>query len=51
MFSVDYPFEKTIEAATWFDELHISERDRLKIGRTNAMALFKLGGTTRAASR
>ncbi len=51
LFSVDYPFEKTIEAATWFDELHISERDRLKIGRTNAMALFKLGGTTRAASR
>ena len=51
LFSVDYPFEKTIEAATWFDELHISERGRLKIGRTNAMALFKLGGTTRAASR
>ena len=50
MFSVDYPFEKTIEAVTWFDELHISERDRLKIGRTNAMALFKLG-TTKAASR
>src|SRR5207247_1027479 len=43
MFSVDYPFEKTIEAVKWFDELHISERDRLKIGRTNAMALFKLG--------
>ena len=31
------------EAATWFDELHISERDRLKMGRTNAMRLFKLG--------
>ena len=43
MFSVDYPFEQTIEAVKWFDELHISERDRRKIGRTNAMALLKLG--------
>jgi predicted TIM-barrel fold metal-dependent hydrolase len=51
MFSVDYPFEKTVEAATWFDELHISERDRRKIGRTNALALFKLEGSTKAASR
>jgi 2,3-dihydroxybenzoate decarboxylase len=42
MFSVDYPFEKTAEAAKWFDELHISERDRRKIGRTNALTLFKL---------
>jgi 2,3-dihydroxybenzoate decarboxylase len=42
MFSVDYPFEKTAEAATWFDELHISERDRRKMGRENAIALFKL---------
>ena len=50
MFSVDYPFEQTIEAVKWFDELHISERDRRKIGRTNAMALFKLGGGTKAAS-
>jgi 2,3-dihydroxybenzoate decarboxylase len=42
MFSVDYPFEKTAEAAAWFDELHISERDRRKMGRTNALQLFKL---------
>jgi len=51
LFSVDYPFEKTIEAVTWFDDLHISERDRLKIGRTNAASLFKLGGSTMVASR
>src|SRR5437660_12359494 len=51
MFSVDYPFEQTVEAAKWFDEVQISERDRLKIGRTNAMTLFKLGGSTKAASR
>lgn len=42
LFSVDYPFEQTVDAAEWFDRLHISETDRLKIGRTNAMALFKL---------
>src|SRR5439155_9865746 len=51
MFSVDYPFEKTIEAVKWFDELHISERDRLKIGRTNAMALFKLGSPKAASGK
>ena len=42
LFSVDYPFEDAIEAATWFDAAPISETDRLKIGRTNAQALFKL---------
>jgi 2,3-dihydroxybenzoate decarboxylase len=48
MFSVDYPFEKTLDAVTWFDNLHISERDRRKIGRTNAMALLKLEVTQRS---
>ena len=43
LFSVDYPFEETNEAAEWFDKLEISENDRVKIGRTNASALFKLG--------
>jgi predicted TIM-barrel fold metal-dependent hydrolase len=42
MSSVDYPFEKTIEACTWFDDLHISERDKRKIERENAVSLFKL---------
>jgi 2,3-dihydroxybenzoate decarboxylase len=49
MFSVDYPFEKTAEAATWFDNLHISERDRRKMGRTNALNLFKLKGSITAS--
>jgi len=49
MFSVDYPFEKCSEAATWFDNLHISERDRRKMGRTNALQLFKLEGSTTAS--
>ena len=43
LFSVDYPFEETAEAAKWFDEVEISETDRVKIGRTNARTLFKLG--------
>jgi hypothetical protein len=29
-------------SAEWFDEVPISETDRLKIGRTNAISLFKL---------
>jgi 2,3-dihydroxybenzoate decarboxylase len=44
MFSVDWPFEAVDEAATWFDKAAISEDDRLKIGRTNALKLFKLPG-------
>lgn len=42
LFSSDYPFEGVEEAATWFDSASISEPDRLKIGRTNAVNLFKL---------
>ena len=44
MFSVDYPFEDFSDAANWFDNAEISEADRRKIGRGNAMALFKLEG-------
>ncbi len=43
LFSTDYPFEDVREAARWFDATSISERDRRKIGRENALALFKLG--------
>ena len=42
LFSTDYPFEEIVDAAEWFDEASISEPDRLKIGRTNALALFNL---------
>jgi len=44
MFSVDYPFEDFSDAADWFDHAEISEADRHRIGRTNAMMLFKLAG-------
>jgi 2,3-dihydroxybenzoate decarboxylase len=42
MFSVDYPFEDMGEAAAWFDKAEVDETDRRKIGRTNAIKLFKL---------
>jgi 2,3-dihydroxybenzoate decarboxylase len=44
MFSTDWPFENIDHAAVWFDAAPISEADRLKIGRTNALKLFKLKG-------
>ena len=42
LFSVDWPFENVDHAAVWFDAASISEADRVKIGRLNARALFKL---------
>jgi gamma-resorcylate decarboxylase len=42
LFSTDWPFENVDHAAHWFDGASISEADRLKIGRTNAVNLFKL---------
>ncbi len=43
LFSTDWPFENIDHAADWFDVATISEADRLKIGRLNAVKLFKLG--------
>jgi gamma-resorcylate decarboxylase len=43
MFSTDWPFENIDHAAIWFDAASISENDRVKIGRDNAVRLFKLG--------
>jgi gamma-resorcylate decarboxylase len=43
MFSTDYPFEVVGDAAAWFDAAPISEGDRVKIGRENAVRLFRLG--------
>jgi gamma-resorcylate decarboxylase len=42
MFSVDWPFEAVDEGAEWFDKTEIGERDRARIGRDNAIKLFKL---------
>jgi gamma-resorcylate decarboxylase len=42
LFSVDFPFEDTVDAATWFDAAEITEEERQKIGRENAVRLFNL---------
>jgi gamma-resorcylate decarboxylase len=42
LWSADYPFEDISDAAEWFDAAPLGEEDRLKIGRTNALRLFKL---------
>jgi 2,3-dihydroxybenzoate decarboxylase len=42
LWSADYPFEDISDAADWFDATPISEDDRRKIGRENALKLFKL---------
>ena len=45
LFSADWPFENIDHAAQWFDSATISEADRQKIGRDNALRLFKLADT------
>jgi 2,3-dihydroxybenzoate decarboxylase len=42
LFAVDYPFEDHMQGASWFDAATIAEPDRVKIGRSNAVALFGL---------
>lgn len=42
-FSADYPFERMEDASDWYDATKvISDEQRRKIGRTNAIKLFKL---------
>jgi len=42
LFSTDWPFENIDHAADWFDASSISENDRRRIGRENAIRLFGL---------
>ena len=42
MFATDYPFEDVGLAAEWLSTTSISDNDRLKIARLNAIELFKL---------
>lgn len=44
LFSIDYPFESFADACGWHDELSLNLVDKEKIGRGNAISLFKLGG-------
>jgi predicted TIM-barrel fold metal-dependent hydrolase len=43
LYSVDYPYETVKEQNDFFDNLPISETDRRKIGRENALKLLRLG--------
>ena len=42
MFSTDYPYETMKQAADWFDNIPFCDNDKMRMGRTNAMKLFKL---------
>jgi predicted TIM-barrel fold metal-dependent hydrolase len=42
LYSVDYPYEDVVEAQAWLDHCPISEDDRIKIARANAIKLFRL---------
>ena len=41
MFSVDYPYEQMDQAGRWFDDTALGDRDKYRIGRGNAVDLFK----------
>ena len=51
LFSADWPFENVDHAAQWFDSASISEADRKKIGRDNALKLFKLEDSSSQSSK
>ncbi len=40
IFAADYPFERLNDGADWIEAVPISDRDRLKIARTNALDLL-----------
>ena len=40
LFSVDYPFERTVDAVTWFKDLVLTDADRSAIAAENSAALF-----------
>lgn len=43
LFSIDTAYEYTKEGATWWDDItEISEEDKVKMGRDNAIKLYKL---------
>ena len=42
LYSIDYPYEDIEEASEWWDRVPVSPADKLKMGRQNAIKLFKL---------
>jgi predicted TIM-barrel fold metal-dependent hydrolase len=45
LFSIDYPFEDTSEAVTWFRSTDINDTERSQIGFANAARLLRLAPT------
>jgi len=43
MFSVDYPYEDTVEMSSWFDRLDLNGNTKQKLAFQNARNLLKLG--------
>ncbi|HEY3598399.1 MAG TPA: amidohydrolase family protein [Paraburkholderia sp.] len=41
-FSTDYPWMDMVEGGNWFDQADLSDADRWRIGRANAVDLFRL---------
>ena len=44
LFSVDHPFERTVDAVTWFRDVPLPEADRRAIAGENSAALFGVPG-------
>ena len=44
LFATDYPFETMQDAAGWFDDCLLSDNDKLKVARSNAIRIFGLPG-------
>jgi 2,3-dihydroxybenzoate decarboxylase len=44
LFSVDYPFERTVDAVTWFRDVALPEAERRAIAAENSSALFGFRG-------
>jgi 2,3-dihydroxybenzoate decarboxylase len=43
LFAIDYPMEEMALGANWFDHTPVlTEKERIKVGRTNALKLSKL---------
>jgi 2,3-dihydroxybenzoate decarboxylase len=51
LYSVDYPYETIKEQNDFFDNLPISETDRRKIGRENALRLLRLDSEDAAGAK
>jgi gamma-resorcylate decarboxylase len=50
LFSVDYPFERTVDAVTWFEDIALPHADRRAIAAENSALLFDFAARSQAQS-